>query len=549
MVSSAVEKIDRSSVYEKAFDAAGTFGRAQSYNGWQAFIAVFATLNVDFRCADSENLLIHGNDSDIYFDNKCVENCGIYIYDSSVSSVISEFDLACGSKTFLASMSNSAFWIGYFLSCFISGAIADKFGRKMVSLILLSVLGLSSLTTAFSPSIYVYILMRSISGFCSLNFSIDFVILAESVDKKYLPLIGSTSIVIFSIGGGVCALSGYIFRHSWQLQFVALSIPTVVYFLLHLFLMPESPRWLESNGKTRQAEEVLKWIAKLNGRDTSSVTLQTRTETNVLASNDQKPSNETKSDACEEKTNSDERISATENRHGNNILSLFGTFWAANLTLCGALSWFAVSSVYYGLTYNVQQIVGDVYVNSLVLSATELPAWFVFVAMDKLGRKTTLCACLCIASLACVLLPFTQNFYDGKLQIVFAMLTKLFANGGFVMLFIYSPEQFPTVLRSTGLTFCSSAARLAAILAPFIIEMDVGPYNCAPFIIFGSFGLLSVFMVFVFGVETNRRPFITTVDQYYEVAKAREIKLHQESSNCDEKIETCKNICTTENRC
>ena len=112
-----------------------------AYNGWQAFIAVFATLNVDFRCADSENLLIHGNDSDIYFDNKCVENCGSYIYDSSVSSIISEFDLACGSKTFLASMSNSAFWIAYFLSCFISGTIADKFGRKMVSLILLSVLG------------------------------------------------------------------------------------------------------------------------------------------------------------------------------------------------------------------------------------------------------------------------------------------------------------------------------------------------------------------------------------------------------------------------
>ncbi|CAK8566337.1 unnamed protein product [Lathyrus sativus] len=51
---------------------------------------------------------------------------------------------------------------------------------------------------------------------------------------------------------------------SWRVMLSAISVPSVVYFLLTLFYLPESPRWLVSKGRILEAENVLKRLLRVD---------------------------------------------------------------------------------------------------------------------------------------------------------------------------------------------------------------------------------------------------------------------------------------------
>ncbi|KAK9083900.1 hypothetical protein Scep_030371 [Stephania cephalantha] len=51
---------------------------------------------------------------------------------------------------------------------------------------------------------------------------------------------------------------------SWRLMFGVLYAPSLLYFLLTVFYLPESPRWLVSKGKMLEAKKVLQ---RIRGRE------------------------------------------------------------------------------------------------------------------------------------------------------------------------------------------------------------------------------------------------------------------------------------------
>ncbi|KAK9125382.1 hypothetical protein Scep_014228 [Stephania cephalantha] len=51
---------------------------------------------------------------------------------------------------------------------------------------------------------------------------------------------------------------------SWRLMLGVLSAPSLLYFLLTVFYLPESPRWLVSKGKMLEAKKVLQ---RIRGRE------------------------------------------------------------------------------------------------------------------------------------------------------------------------------------------------------------------------------------------------------------------------------------------
>ena len=80
------------------------------------------------------------------------------------------------------------------------------------------------------------------------------------------------------------------------------------------------------------------------------------------------------------------------------LIDLFRTFPAFMLSVGQICSWFTVSLVYYGLTFGVDGISGNAYLNSILLALCEFPVWFVSFAMDKYGRKTSFYVCLILSS-------------------------------------------------------------------------------------------------------------------------------------------------------
>ena len=57
------------------------------------------------------------------------------------------------------------------------------------------------------------------------------------------------------------------------------------------------------------------------------------------------------------------------------------------------------------------------------------------------------------------------------LSTVLTMLGKLGISGSFAVIYVYSAELFPTVVRTTGVGAGSMSARVGGLIAPFVAEL------------------------------------------------------------------------------
>ena len=86
----------------------------------------------------------------------------------------------------------------------------------------------------------------------------------ESISKQWRGTAGLLFAVPFSLGYASCAIFGYFFTHWRHLQLIP-TVPMLM-FLIMMYFVPESPRWLVNQGRAKEAETILRKIAKSNGQ-------------------------------------------------------------------------------------------------------------------------------------------------------------------------------------------------------------------------------------------------------------------------------------------
>ena len=91
-------------------------------------------------------------------------------------------------------------------------------------------------------------------------FMIPFTIAIELVGDKTKTFWGNMAQVPFAIGEVIVCLIAMAVR-DWQDFQLASSVPWVVLFLLY-FVVPESPRWLLSVGRYKEARAIVEKMAK-----------------------------------------------------------------------------------------------------------------------------------------------------------------------------------------------------------------------------------------------------------------------------------------------
>ena len=445
--------------YGEAFEAAGTFSRAQYlivgiymvssvYDGLQGTIPVFIAVDIPFYCSEvsdrnvtsipisssssSSSSVLSSNDDDdggfinykvsdtynihnknnsyVDYDSKCVDGCQKYIYEPGISSIKADFDLACGSGPFLASFSTSAYWLAFLVACLTVGHFGDRWGRKITSGVFLCFYILVVGATPFAPSIISFIILRFMTGFLHGGFTVlTFVVMVETINKNYLPQMGVVSLVTFAVGGASTTLISYLFQTSWRWQFATLVFPLIPYLALFIALLPESPLWLHSNKKFAKAEKVLKWMAKINKRDFSVISLDRKMKIKSSCGSSE-IINEDLIDNDSQKIIENIKMEPEK----QSFLSLFVTFRTSMLSFSHFFAWFSISFVFYGLSYDVGDFGGDIYIDTFFLNLSEIPASIVCLAIDKFGRKPTLLFCLIVSSTACLILPFTESIAEGQ---------------------------------------------------------------------------------------------------------------------------------------
>ncbi|XVF74068.1 hypothetical protein PTKIN_Ptkin13bG0031700 [Pterospermum kingtungense] len=150
-----------------------------------------------------------------------------------------------------------------------SGAISDWLGRRPMLIISSMLYFISGLVMLWSPNVYILCVARLLDGFgIGLAVTLVPVYISETAPSEIRGLLNT--LPQFTGSGGMflsyCMVFGMslLDSPSWRLMLGVLSIPSLLYFALTVFYLPESPRWLVSKGKMLEAKQVLQ---RLRGRE------------------------------------------------------------------------------------------------------------------------------------------------------------------------------------------------------------------------------------------------------------------------------------------
>src|SRR5579862_4664978 len=155
-------------------------------------------------------------------------------------------------------------FVGMTAGALITGFIGDRFGRRFTYQINLLIFGLASLAAAFVQNMDQLIICRFVQGLgLGAEIVVGYSTLTEFVPPKTRGRWLSMMAFIVVAGFPATSLLGYLVipNFGWRPMFVIAGLGSLIVWYLRKNL-PESPRWLESRGRSEEAEALMQAIEK-----------------------------------------------------------------------------------------------------------------------------------------------------------------------------------------------------------------------------------------------------------------------------------------------
>ncbi|XP_033984780.1 solute carrier family 22 member 4-like [Trematomus bernacchii] len=406
------------------------------------------------------------------------------------STVVSEFNLVC-SDQWKQPLTSLFYFLGGLFGCFISGQISDRFGRKPVLFGAIFVLSLFSSAVAFVPSWPVFIVLFFMLGMGQITSFIAAFVLGSEL------LMGSTRVIfcslclpcVYVIATLLLPVTAYLVS-SWRHLSLTMAVPGLVC-LPFWWLIPESPRWLVSHGRFQEAELLLRSAALHNRVEAPYVIF--------IPANVEKETSE--------------KVESTS------ILDLLKTANIRNVTLMLWIIWFSLNVSFFGISFNMSSLYGNPFLNYFLLTAVELPAYTAsWLVVRTLPRRLSCISFTLLGALALLLIQITLDS-NPAITLTLVLLGKFGILAGIAVLYMFTSELSPTVIRNTAMSSSAMFSRVGSSVSPYLLQLAV--FNqFLPWIIVGCLSLLSVLVCF-FLPETFRQPLIDTIEQMPPVQRFR----------------------------
>ncbi|XP_074189544.1 solute carrier family 22 member 16 isoform X4 [Rhinolophus sinicus] len=191
-----------------------------------------------------------------------------FIYDKSKwdNTVVTQWDLVCNREWF-AKLIQPTFMFGVLLGALVFGYLSDRVGRRPVLWSTSIGMHVFGIAVAFTLDYYSFMLARFLLAVVASGYLVVvFVYVTEFIGMKARTWASIQIHSFFAIGTMVVALTGYLFRTWWIYQII-LSTVTLP-FVLCCWMIPETPFWLLSEGRYREAQIVVDKMAKWNRTST-----------------------------------------------------------------------------------------------------------------------------------------------------------------------------------------------------------------------------------------------------------------------------------------
>lgn len=444
---------------------------------WHQLSIVFLAPPVDFSC-DSQfpaNKFIT-NKCEANNGNGTIERCTEFLYDRSVfrETIITQWNLVCDREQ-LANVVQACTMLGILIGNLAFSVVADRIGRKIPLVIAVTLQSISGILCAFAPWYELFLPLKLISAIATGGTMVaSFVILMEICGPKWRPILSVLFHLPFIIGHLMLPLISYLTR-TWSGFQLAISIPPI-FLISYYWVIPESPRWLLAVGRNTEAAEILSKAARKNGIPSEKVT---------------------------EAIDFHEKESIQNRKERGNKYNITHLFEKPNMrirSICVSVNWFACGMCFFGLAQYVGRLDGNIFLNVAASAALELPGTLIVLFLiSHVSRLKILIGGHLLTGVSLLLITVvpgaTAKFCLANLGIVGVTIT-------FPMVYLYSSEVYPTVVRNIGVGLGSVCARIGSMIAPFIATMgSIEPW--LPPLLFGCLPIIVSLLCFLLPETMN----------------------------------------------
>jgi MFS transporter, putative metabolite:H+ symporter len=372
-------------------------------------------------------------------------------------------------------------FVGMTLGALITGFVGDKFGRRFTYQINLLIFGLASLAAAFAQDMTQLIICRFVQGLgLGAEIVVGYSTLTEFVPPRTRGRWLSMMAFLVVAGFPATALLGYLIipTFGWRPMFVIAAIGSLIVWYLRKNL-PESPRWLESQGRTDEAEALMQLIEKeaTGGKPLPAVVVPAPVPL----------------------------VAVTDLFRPPLLQRLFVGCWVLitiNTLIFGFVLFLPQFFLRQGLT------ITNSLAYTLVLSVGSLVGCAVGAYLsDAIGRRWSIIG----ASVVTIVMGFIYaRFHAGDdpaivLSVGFVLIVAIYVQTA-LLFGVYTPELFPTEIRLRANGICNTLGRGATVVSPFIVGALMASYQL-PGVLWLMIGLVvvQILVVWIWGVEPRNR--------------------------------------------
>ena len=331
--------------------------------------------------------------------------------------------------------------VGMAVGAAMSGMLADKYGRRKVILYTLVLFGLATGLAGLAGGLVTMLLARflvglGLGGELPVASTLVSEISPRSVRGRFVVLLES----FWAWGWIAAALIAYLLipQYGWRVAFYIGAVPA----LLAVFLrkaIPESPRFLAQQGRYQEADDIVSRMEKQ-----ASIELKEKDKSWV--------------------STKVQRVTFAE------LWS--STMWRRTLTLW--VLWLGINFGYYGFVMWIPTLLvgkGFVIIKSLqyvlLMTLAQIPGYFTAAYLiEVIGRKAVLV--IYLAGTAVAAYFFGQSNTVTEIMILGSLL-YFFSLGAWGAVYAYTPENYPTVSRGTGVGWAAAVGRIGSIAAPYLV--------------------------------------------------------------------------------